>query len=218
MELEHVLGFCLAEGLIDKFEDINNIALCDGRDSNTVTVTLKADRLVTVGPNLDRRGYISQSSCGICGKELMEDLVAQIEPVDREIRLSAGKCYDYLKQLAEHQPLRWKTKAAHATAIYNNNFQLLAVAEDVGRHNTLDKAVGHLVKVGRLEDAALVTLSSRVSYEMVQKTARAKIPIILAFSRPTEMALSLAESLGLTGACYDQGDGLFVFSHSQRLV
>jgi FdhD protein len=218
MELEHVIGFCLAEGLIDNFDDINNIALCDGSDTNTVTVTLKADRLVTVGPNLDRRGYISQSSCGICGKELMEDLVTQIDPVDNDIRLSAARCYDYLTQLAEHQPLRWKTKAAHATAIYDSDFKLLAVAEDVGRHNTLDKAVGQLVQAGRLAEAVLVTLSSRVSYEMVQKTARAKIPIILAFSRPTEMALSLADSLGLTVACYDQGDGLFVFAHPQRLV
>ena len=218
MEIEHATGFCLAEGLIDNREDIKNIALCDGQDTNTVTVTLKHHRIDAVGPNLDRRGYISQSSCGICGKELVADLVTQIHPVEMDPRLPTKRCYEYLEQLAAHQPLRWKTKAAHATAIYDGDFDLLAVAEDVGRHNALDKAVGQLVQRDRLQEAVVVTLSSRVSYEMVQKAARAKIPVILAVSRPTQMALSLAEPLGLTIACFDRRDGLFIFTHPERLV
>jgi FdhD protein len=218
MELEHATGFCLAEGLIDSRNDIKTIALCDGGDTNTVTVTLKGDRLGRVGPNLDRRGYISQSSCGICGKELVEDLIAQIDPVDKDPRLPAKRCYDYLEQIEEHQPLHRKTKSAHAAAIYDANFQPLSVAEDVGRHNALDKAVGRLVQQDRLKEAVTVTLSSRVSYEMVQKTARAKIPVILAISRPTRMALALAEPLGLTIACFDRSDGLYIFTHPQRLM
>jgi FdhD protein len=218
MEIEHATGFCLAEGLIDNGNDIKTIALCDGGETNTVTVTLRDNRIEAVGPNLDRRGYISQSSCGLCGKELMEDLVAQIDPVDKDARLPTKQCYDFLERLMTHQPLRWKTMAAHAAAIYDGSFDLLAAAEDVGRHNALDKAVGQLVQRDRLHEAVLVTLSSRVSYEMVQKTARAKIPIILAVSRPTQMALSLAASLGLTVACFDRRDGLYIFTHPQRLV
>jgi FdhD protein len=218
MELEHATGFCLAEGLIDTRADIKTIAFCDGNDTNTVTVTLKDDRLGKVGPNLDRRGYISQSSCGICGKELVEDLAAQIETVDKDPRLPAKRCYDYLERIEKHQPLHRKTISAHAAVIYDDQFQTLAVAEDVGRHNALDKAVGQLVQQDRLDRAVTVTLSSRVSYEMVQKTARARIPIILAVSRPTRMALTLAEPLGLTIACFDRRDGLFIFTHPQRLV
>ncbi|MDJ0782827.1 MAG: formate dehydrogenase accessory sulfurtransferase FdhD [Desulfosarcinaceae bacterium] len=218
MEIEHATGFCLAEGLIDTRDDIQTIALCDGADTNTVTITLKPNRLGLVGPNLDRRGYISQSSCGICGKELVEDLVSQITPVTTDLHLPTKRCYDHLEQLVDHQPLRWKTKAAHAAAIYDAHFQRLSVAEDVGRHNALDKAVGQLVQQDRLQAAALLTLSSRVSYEMVQKTARAKIPVILAVSRPTQMAISLAQPLGLTIACFDRRDGLFIFTHPQRLV
>jgi FdhD protein len=218
MEIEHATGFCLAEGLIDNGSDIKTISLCDGDETNTVTVTLKDNRLEAVGPNLDRRGYISQSSCGICGKELEEDLVAQLDPIDKDARLPIRRCYDHLERLMAHQPLRWKTMAAHAAAIYDGSFDLLATAEDVGRHNTLDKAVGQLVQEGRLQEAVLVTLSSRISYEMVQKTIRAKIPILLAVSRPTQMALSLAAPLGLTIACFDRRDGLFIFTHPQRLV
>jgi FdhD protein len=218
MELEHAVGFCLAEGLIDTRDDIKTIAFCDDSDTNTVTVTLQEDCLGRVGPNLDRRGYISQSSCGICGKELVEDLVSQIAPVDKDIRLPAELCYDYLEQLEDHQPLHRKTNSAHAAVIYDQNFEPLSVAEDVGRHNALDKAVGRLVRQDRLNKAVTATLSSRVSYEMVQKSARAKIPVILAVSRPTQMALALAGPLGLTIACFDRRDGLFIFSHPQRLV
>ena len=92
------------------------------------------------------------------------------------------------------------------------------MGEDVGRHNALDKAVGRLVQQDRLHEAVVATLSSRVSYEMVQKAARAQIPIILAVSRPTQMALSLADPLGLTIACFDRREGLFIFTHPRRLV
>jgi FdhD protein len=218
MEIEHVTGFCLAEGLIDHRDDINHIAVCDGSETNTVTVTLKAERLDRVGPNLDRRGHISQSSCGLCGKELVEDLITRIDPVDKDARLPTKRCYGYLERLVEHQPLRWKTKAAHAAAIYDAQFQLLAVAEDVGRHNALDKAVGLLVRQDRLHQAVLLIISSRVSYEMIQKAARANIPVIMAVSRPTQMALALAGPLGLTIACVDRRGGLFIFTHPQRLI
>jgi FdhD protein len=218
MELEHATGFCLSEGLIDTVTDIKTIALCDGSDTNTVTVTLTDDRLGKVGLYLDRRGYISQSSCGICGKELVEDLTAQIDAVDKDPRLPAKRCYDCLERIVDHQPLHRKTISAHAAVIYDENFQTLSVAEDVGRHNALDKAVGRLVRQDRLDTAVTVTLSSRVSYEMVQKAVRAKIPVILAVSRPTQMALSLARPLGLTIACFDRRDGLFIFTHPQRLV
>jgi FdhD protein len=218
MELEHAIGFSLAEGLIDTRDDIKTIAFCDGSDTNTVTVTLQENCLSRIGTNLDRRGYISQSSCGICGKELVADLVSQIAPVDKDVRLPAKLCYDHLEQIEAYQPLHRKTTSAHAAVIYDANFQTLAVAEDVGRHNALDKAVGQLVWQHRLDKATTAALSSRVSYEMVQKTARAKIPVILAVSRPTQMALALAGPLGITIACFDRRDGLFVFTHPQRLV
>lgn len=218
LEIEHAMGFCLAEGLIDAREDIKTIAFCDGQDTNTITVTLQNNCLQRVGPNLDRRGYISQSSCGICGKEIVADLVTQIQALTQTTQLDTVRSYDRLFHLYEHQPLRKTTQAAHAAAIYDADFQLLAAAEDVGRHNALDKAVGQLVQHESLSKAVLLTLTSRVSYEMVQKAVRAKIPVVLAVSRPTELAISLADRLGLTIACSDRSHGLYVFTHPERLV
>lgn len=218
LEVAHAVGFCLAEGLIDTYADIKTIAFCDGADTNTITVTLTEERLAVVGDQMERRGYISQSSCGICGKELITELTTRLRPVGQSIELATNDCYDKLERLAEHQPLRKKTRAAHAAVIYDANYEVLAVAEDVGRHNALDKAVGQLVQENRLAQAVLVTLSSRVSYEMVQKAVRAQIPIVLASSLPTELAVVLAERLNLTIACLARDEGLLIFTHPERLV
>ena len=217
-EIPHAAGFCLGEGLVDKRNDFAALGFCEDRDPNVVDVRLKKERREKIPEILDRRGFISQTSCGICGKELVADLVSQIAPVDKDVRLPAKLCYDHLEQIEAYQPLHRKTTSAHAAVIYDANFQTLAVAEDVGRHIALDKAVGQLVWQHRLDKATTAALSSRVSYEMVQKTARAKIPVILAVSRPTQMALALAGPLGITIACFDRRDGLFVFTHPQRLV
>ena len=95
------------------------------------------------------------------------------------------KAFYCLEQLSRLQPLRQQTLAAHAAAIYGYDLELMTVAEDVGRHNALDKAIGKVFLTRKLAQAALLILSSRISYELVQKSARARIPIILAHSRPT---------------------------------
>ena len=122
-----------------------------------------------------------------------------------------------LEKLSDHQPLRKKTRASHAAALYNLDFELLSIAEDVGRHNALDKAIGKLFLDRRIQMASLLTLSSRISYELVQKAARARIPIILAISRPTSLAVELASKLNITLACLAKRSGLYIFCHEHRL-
>jgi FdhD protein len=95
---------------------------------------------------------------------------------------------------------------------------LLSVGEDVGRHNGLDKAIGRLFLEHRLEAAKVVALSSRVSYELVQKAARARIPIVLGVSRPTRLAVALANDLNMTLATWARPNGLYLFSHPRRLT
>ena len=131
--------------------------------------------------------------------------------------MNGSRALDCLTRLAEHQPLRGRTRAAHGAAIYDHRFELLSAAEDVGRHNALDKAVGQLFLDGRLPHAQLLTLSSRISYELVQKSARARIPVILAISRPTALAVELATALNMTLATLGKGDRLMVYCHPQRL-
>ena len=216
-EKAHAAGFCLAEGIVDTPEDIAALACCDnGTDSNVVTVTLSESRRHKIIDLMDRRGFISQTSCGICGKEVVEDLYQAIRPIHDNVRIDIQQVLGYLQQLGRHQPLRRKTRASHAAALYTEDFELLTTAEDVGRHNALDKAIGKLFFNRKLDQAAIAVLSSRISYELVQKAARARIPIIIAVSRPTSLAVELAAGLNMTLACLSRPSGLYVFCGQQR--
>lgn len=218
-ELAHVAGFCLSEGIADDGDDISNIAFCDGTDTNVVTVTLRPERLERIPEHLERRNYVSQTSCGLCGKEIVDELHQAIRPVSSDDhRIGMGTALDCLDALSGYQPLREKTRASHAAMICDARHGVLSVAEDVGRHNALDKAIGKLFLEKRLADAALLVLSSRISYELVQKAARARIPIVLAISRPTSLAVELASRLNMTLACPDRNGGLFVFCGDHRFL
>ena len=217
-EIALVAGFCLTEGIIDSADDYTSLAFCDGEDTNVIAVTLKPDRRDKISEILDRRGFISQTSCGLCGKEIVKDLFQIIKPLGDDVRIDGKKALACLENIHQHQPLRQQTRAAHAAALYSSQFEFLAAAEDVGRHNALDKVIGQVVLDRKLDQARLLTLSSRVSYELVQKAARARIPIILAISRPTALAVKLAAELNITLASLADGPGLYIFCGAHRLI
>ena len=217
-EIPHAAGLCLSEGIVETPGDFATLAVCEGETAaNVVTVTLKPARGAMAAQATNRRAYISQTSCGICGKEVVSDLIQTVPPLQDDTTLDLPKMAALLKALSDHQPLRYTTKAAHAAALFSADFELLSSAEDVGRHNALDKAIGKLFLDGRLRKVALMILSSRVSYELVQKAGRAKIPVILSKSRPTDLAVSLASELNLTLACASKESGLLVFCGKHRL-
>jgi FdhD protein len=216
-EKAHAAGLCLAEGLVDAPEDITALAYCDGEDTHTVTVTLAPERLAVYQRFADRRTYISQTSCGICGRELVEELHQALPRLAAAPALDPERVRDCIDELAQHQPLRSATRAAHAAAVYDRTYGLLGVAEDVGRHNALDKCVGRLFLDGQLGSAALVVLSSRISYELVQKAARAQVPVVAAVSRPTGLAVALAERLNMALVTAAGPGRLFIHCGSWRL-
>jgi len=217
-EIPHVAGFCLGEGIVDSPDDFTSLAFCDGEDTNVVTATLKSSRQEKISQHLERRGFISQTSCGLCGKEIIEDLFQVIQPLTDDSKIDIQKGLTCLETLSLHQPLREETKASHAAAIYSSDFVLLSAAEDVGRHNALDKAIGKLFLEDELDRAALLILSSRISYELVQKAARARIPIILAASRPTSLAVGLASQLNMALASLANESGLYLFCGEHRFI
>jgi FdhD protein len=217
-EPAHAAGFSLAEGILDSPDDIENIGSCEPEATNVVTLTVTPARLKSITAVLERRGFVSQTSCGICGKELVEDLsqIVRVLPDGPPIDLErANHCLETLK---EYQALYQRTRASHAAAIYTANFELLSLAEDVGRHNALDKAIGKLFLKRNLDRAGLLILSSRISYELVQKAARAKIPFILAASPPTALAVDLADSLNMTLATPSKESGIHVYCGHRRLA
>jgi FdhD protein len=217
-EIELVAGFCLTEGIFDTRDDYISIAFCDGEDTNVVAVTLVPSRRDKITQILDRRGFISQTSCGLCGKEIVKDLFQKIKPLKDDGRIDMNRAFSCLENITRHQPLRRQTRAAHAAVLFDSDLELLASAEDVGRHNALDKVIGKAFLADKLDRTALLILSSRISYELVQKAARARIPVILAISRPTALAVELATELNITLATLADGPGLYVFCAGQRLT
>jgi FdhD protein len=182
-----------------------------------VTLTVTPERLIAITDILERRGFVSQTSCGICGKELLEDLSQMVPVLPDGPSIDLMGAYHCLNTLKDHQALYRRTRASHAAAIYTSTLDLLSMAEDVGRHNALDKAVGEIFLKGGLERAGVLILSSRISYEMVQKAARAKIPFVLAASRPTTLAVELADSLNMTLASPSRNSGICVYSSPRRV-
>lgn len=217
-ELAHVAGFCLGEGIVDTPEDIRSLAFCDGSDTNVVAVTLSESRRKSIPDMLDRRQYVSQTSCGLCGKELVEELYQKIQPLKEELVVDIHRAATAIGELSANQPLRDHTRASHAAALFSRNFELLGISEDVGRHNALDKVIGKIFLEKRLHQAGVLILSSRISYELVQKAARAKIPVILAVSRPTSLAVDLAVELNMTLASLARPEGLEIYCGDHRFA
>ncbi len=217
-EKAHAAGLCLAEGIVDTPDDIVSLALCDGPASNTVTLTLQSAPASRFRSRDHRRAQISQTGCGLCGKELIDDLYRDLRPLQDGPIMEAATAAQALQSLHQYQPLRADTRAAHAAALFDRQAQLLKVAEDVGRHNALDKVIGHLFLARQLGRIGFLVMSSRISYELVQKAARARIPIILGNSRPTSLAVALAGRLNMTLATRAPGDGLLIFTGGERLA
>lgn len=214
-EISHAAGFCLAEGLVDHPDDIHTIGLCDEGDTNVVTVTLTPERKKKVKDLLDRRGFVSQTSCGICGKELISDMQQILTLVSDKVTITVKQAMACVDKLTGRQELYKATRGAHSAMVFDYHLNPLSQAEDVGRHNALDKAIGKVFMDGKLENACLAAMSSRISYELVQKANRAGIVFMVGMSRPTSLAVELGQAMGMTLASLREG-GLLIFCGKER--
>lgn len=215
-EIAHVAGFCLAEGLIDCPEDIVTIGFCSEEGTNVATVTLTEPRKQKVCALLERKGFVSQTSCGICGKEVVKDLHQITSPVDMTLQVTADQIRNCVNRISEFQPIHRQTRSAHAALIFDRNMQLLSSAEDVGRHNALDKAIGKVFMDKHIQNARFAVMSSRLSYELVQKAARAGLEMLIGISRPTSLGVDLANAMNMTLVCVKNHD-LLIFCGHKRL-
>jgi FdhD protein len=216
-EIAHVAGFCLGEGIIDAYDEIKQIAYC-GTDTNVVTVTLTAARLLKAGAILERIGFISQSSCGICGKEVVQDLIQTVSPLQDTLHVKWHQLLSCYNHFCEHELLYAKTHTSHAAVAFGSDLLPRTAGEDVGRHNAVDKVVGRLLIDGGLDETICMVLSSRISYELIQKAGRARIPIVMALSRPTMLAVELSQKLNITLIHISSKDTLVIYSGTHRIM
>jgi len=215
-EIAHAAGFCFAEGLIDSKNDIASITFCSD-DENSITLKLTEKRKDMVSGKIKNGCYLSQTSCGICGREMIDDLIKNLNAINTDTEITYSQINECINKFSGVQELYIRTRGTHAVMLFDRNLNIIGKAEDVGRHNAMDKAIGTLFLTNKLSDVFLAVVSSRLSFEMIQKSARAKIPIIVSMSNPTSMAVDLGSKLNMTLICQNKKAGFIVPCGENRI-
>ena len=159
-----------------------------------------------------------RSSCGLCGVQRLKQAVRVMPPVGQDFRVTREAIQAALSALEKEQALGRLTRAMHAAAWADASGRILAVREDVGRHSALDKLIGHGFRTGLDPSTGMAIVTSRCSFEMVEKAAVAGFQVIVAISAPTALALRKAEEAGLTLVALARADGHAVFTNPQRIL
>jgi FdhD protein len=223
------VGFLFAEGVIGGLADVGSVYHCgrpdDERHGNSIEV------IPAGGAHLDierlersRRVGITTSACGVCGRDAIDDLTARVAPVSATITLSRALMARAPEILRAQQPNFARTGGLHGVAALDAAGQVVAGAEDIGRHNAVDKVVGKLLYAGRLPRTALpagpvlLVVSGRASFEVVQKAAVAGFAGVVSVSAASSLAIDTAASLGVTLAAFARDGRFTVYSHGERLV
>lgn len=223
-DVELAVGFLHAEGVVHDRRDVLQAAYCtepgmsDEQRFNTLTVSLRRGLEVDLQP-LDRN-VLTTSACGICGRSSLDAVHVHGRPEpSSEVRIGADLVASLDERLREHQELFDRTGGLHAAALFDLEGDLLAIREDVGRHNALDKLVGWALLDDRLPlTEHVVMLSGRASYELLQKSVVAGVPVVCAVSAPSSLAVDVAREFDTTLIGFLRGDGFNVYAGEDRLV
>ena len=219
-EKELVLGFLFTEGLLETPDDAAGLDFEPGQpflDSVGIRALVKLPGLDS-SQGLPQRPALSLSSCGLCGKEDLEKLGRGLGVVKSKQKFRWDLTASLVDDLTNRQPLYEATRGVHAVAMYDSTGEFFCCYEDVGRHNALDKVIGRCLLEGWSFNDKLLILSGRASLEMILKTARAGVPLLLCFSNPTAPAVEAAKTLNLTLVGRQGKNGLICYSHFRRLI
>jgi FdhD protein len=218
-EAELAVGFLRSEGLIDGDEVLGTTAgdpttLSQPDDTIVVRLSRTFDDSV-----IAERHFIATASCGICGKASIDEVVVRCAPLPPGPVVERGIVLALPDLLRAAQRAFDETGGLHAAGLFSPRGELIAIREDVGRHNALDKVIGSQILAGTMPlHDRLLMVSGRVSFEIVQKAAVAGIPIVCAVSAPSDLAIETADRLGVTLVGFLRGDGFNVYAHDARIA
>ncbi len=217
-DFELAAGFCLTEGVLHGIDDLDNIAYCLGGEGEQLYNVVTLQQRVPVADDVTSRHFLANSSCGICGKAALDDVAVRCAPVGTGPTVAASVIAALPEKLAEHQRVFGETGGLHAAARFAPDGTLLAVREDVGRHNALDKLIGHALLERKLPlGHEMLFVSGRLSFELVQKAAVAGIPVLGAVSAPSSLAVSAAERFGQTVVGFVRDGRFNVYTNAERI-
>jgi FdhD protein len=224
------LGFLFAEGILAGAADVSSVAHCGrpGEEGFGNVIDVRSAAGIRLDPErlLDgHRVAPISSACGVCGRRAIEGLAARIRPVDPARRVAGALLLAAVDAISRSQPAFARTGGLHAAVLVGDDGALLAAAEDVGRHNAVDKAVGALVRSGGIgagappaAGPAVLAVSGRTGFEIVQKAAAAGVPAVASISAPTSLAVDLARRAGIALAGFVRGGAMNVYAHAERLT
>jgi FdhD protein len=212
---DFAIGFSLTEGVISSIEAIDSIDIVEGEFGVELRIWLKAREATEFLGR--RRKMAGPTGCGLCGIESLVEAMRPPPHVGDGLVFTPDQIMTAVDSLFPLQVLNRETLAVHAAGFWTPERGLVAVREDVGRHNALDKLAGALAREGATARQGLVVLTSRVSVEMVQKSAAIGAPVIVAVSAPTALAVRMAEEAGMTLVAIARKDGFEVFTHRERV-
>lgn len=217
-EKELAAGFCYSEGYVTSFSSIALIEHCtsEGRDvRNTINIRLSS-------PDALKREIVAPtmpafSGCGVCGRGAIEEIIRKINQVDSRVTVKLSALQKLNDSMESAQTLFQSTGSVHAAAMFDNTGKLLCCHEDLGRHNALDKVIGHCLIRGIDMTDKVLMLSGRASFEMISKAAMSRIPVIASISAPTLQAVQLGETLNCTIIGFLRGRGMNIYTHKWRI-
>ena len=216
-------GFLISEGVVDAAASIGAVEHCRHPDRpevhNVVDVYLVGAAAASLDARLaERRNIASSTACGVCGRTSIDALRSRAAPIASAWTIDAVVAADLPRRLAARQRVFRRTGGLHAAGLFTATGACLRAAEDVGRHNAVDKVVGAMLLDERRLDECALAVSGRVSFEIVQKAWIAGIPVVGAVSAPSTLAIELAIEAGITLLAFVREDGFNVYSHPDRII
>jgi FdhD protein len=213
---DFALGFCLSEGILESRGELHAVEVIPVGEG--IEVRMDIDLMRYLPLEEQRRNLAGRSSCGLCGAETIDQAVRHPGAVGEGPRVSGAALDRAFGSLSGRQPLNALTGAVHAAAWATPDGEVLAVREDVGRHNALDKLIGGLARNGVRFDGGVALITSRASFEMAQKAATVGIAVLAAISAPTGLAIRLAQETGLTLVGFARPGQHNVYAGPQRII
>lgn len=211
-------GFSVTEDIVESVDQVEHIAIRerDGPTGFEVDIRIPPRKAALLGGR--ERNLQGRTGCGLCGAQTLEAAIRPVRRVPAGASVSLAAIRRALDGLKKQQPLNAATGATHAAAWATPDGLIVAAREDVGRHNALDKLIGHLLGSGQDLSRGVLLITSRASYEMVQKASRVGMPVVVAISAPTAYAVRLAEEAGLTLVGFARGDRQVVYTCPGRVA
>jgi FdhD protein len=213
---DFAIGFSLSEGAVQTPEEIQSIEIVDVGEGLELRMWLADEKASRISER--RRQIAGPTGCGLCGIDSINEALRPASVVSGGRRFASRDISAAMQSIAPLQTINIETRAVHAAAFWLPERGIVALREDVGRHNALDKLAGALAQAKVPTSEGAVLLTSRVSVELVQKTAAIGAPVMVAVSAPTALAVRMAEAAGITLVAIARADGFEVFTHQDRIT